>query len=112
MYKIETHLHTPHISPCGKLTAEELVMGYKAAGYSALTVTDHYKAAAFRYAGIEIQQGRRSSGDTLCGFFFHQNILRKQFSGNGRNRSPAQTGAGLDLTPCAHSVRAQILQNR
>lgn len=55
MYKIETHLHTPYISPCGVLTAEELVMGYKEAGYAAITVTDHYKPAAFRHAGIDIQ---------------------------------------------------------
>lgn len=54
MFKIETHLHTPYISPCGRLTAEQLVMGYKAAGYSALTVTDHYKPAAFRHAGIDL----------------------------------------------------------
>ena len=54
MYKIETHLHTPVISPCGRLTPEELVLGYKAAGYAAITVTDHYKTAAFRYAGIDL----------------------------------------------------------
>ena len=54
MYKIETHLHTPYISPCGRLTAQELVMGYKAAGYAAITVTDHYMTASFRFAGIEL----------------------------------------------------------
>ncbi len=54
MYKIETHLHTPYVSPCGRLTAEELVMGYKAAGYSALTVTDHYKFASFKFAGVDL----------------------------------------------------------
>lgn len=53
MYKIETHLHTPYISSCGKLTAEELVLGYKAADYSAITVTDHYNRHCFKYAGID-----------------------------------------------------------
>lgn len=64
MYKIETHLHTPYISPCGRLTAQELVMGYKAAGYAAITVTDHYKAAAFRFAGIDLD----APGDKLQPF--------------------------------------------
>ncbi len=55
MYKIETHLHTPYISPCGRLTAQQLVEGYRAAGYAALTVTDHYKPEAFRYAGVDLE---------------------------------------------------------
>lgn len=41
MYKIETHLHTARCSHCGRLSAREIVEGYKAAGYSALVVTDH-----------------------------------------------------------------------
>lgn len=52
MYKIETHLHTPLISHCAELSPEELVLGYKEAGYAAITVTDHYKAFCFSYAGI------------------------------------------------------------
>lgn len=52
MYKIETHLHTPLISPCAVLSPEELVLSYKEAGYAAVTVTDHYKASAFSCAGI------------------------------------------------------------
>ena len=52
-YKIETHLHTPAISPCGVLTPQELVEGYLKAGFSAITVTDHYHADAFRHAGID-----------------------------------------------------------
>ena len=64
MYKIETHLHTPYISPCGKLTAEQLVMGYLEAGYAAITVTDHYKPAAFRHAGIDMH----GAGDKLYAF--------------------------------------------
>ena len=52
-YKIETHLHTPIISPCGRLTPEQLVEGYLQAGFSAITVTDHYHSDAFRHAGID-----------------------------------------------------------
>ena len=51
--KIETHLHTPVISPCGVLTPQELVEGYLQAGFSAITVTDHFHADAFRHAGID-----------------------------------------------------------
>lgn len=52
-YKIETHLHTPVISPCGQLSPEELVEGYLRAGFSAVTVTDHFNTDAFCHAGID-----------------------------------------------------------
>jgi predicted metal-dependent phosphoesterase TrpH len=42
MYKIETHMHTKYSSGCGQLNEKELVEGYLAAGYAAVTVTDHY----------------------------------------------------------------------
>ena len=35
-YKIETHLHTPVISPCGVLTPRELVDGYLQADLAAV----------------------------------------------------------------------------
>ena len=52
-FKIETHLHTPIISPCGRLTPEELVEGYLREGFSAITVTDHFHPDAFRHARID-----------------------------------------------------------
>lgn len=55
-FKIETHLHTPIISPCGRLTPEELVEGYLRAGFSAITVTDHFHPDAFRHAGIDMDR--------------------------------------------------------
>lgn len=39
--KIELHLHTSEVSPCGKVPAREMVRMYKEAGYSAVVVTDH-----------------------------------------------------------------------
>lgn len=48
MFKIETHLHTCYSSACGELTADEIVRGYLAAGYSGLIVTDHYNRDTFR----------------------------------------------------------------
>jgi len=53
MYKIELHLHTRYVSPCGKLGAEELINGYKAAGYDAVVVTDHYKRRTFEYIDVD-----------------------------------------------------------
>ena len=53
MYKIETHLHTTHVSKCGWMTAEELVAAYKAAGYDGIIVTDHYNRTTFEYLGID-----------------------------------------------------------
>lgn len=40
-YRVETHAHTSLVSPCGRLTPDELVSRYVDAGYSALVTTDH-----------------------------------------------------------------------
>lgn len=42
MYKIETHLHTSHSSPCGKVEAETIARLYAEAGFHGIVVTDHY----------------------------------------------------------------------
>ncbi len=47
MFKIETHLHTTTISPCGKVEPEEIVRRYSEAGYHGLVVTDHYRMDVF-----------------------------------------------------------------
>lgn len=52
MYKIELHLHTKYSSGCGQLDEKELISGYKAAGYSAIVVTDHYNRDTFRMKNI------------------------------------------------------------
>lgn len=41
MKKIDTHVHTSEVSPCGKLTAAQIVDSYVAAGYDAIIITDH-----------------------------------------------------------------------
>ena len=41
-YKVETHLHTSQGSACGQSTGEEMALAYKAAGYCAIIVTDHF----------------------------------------------------------------------
>ncbi len=52
-YKIETHLHTPVNSPCGKIPPEIIVERYHEAGYAALVVTDHYSLDAFTRTGLD-----------------------------------------------------------
>ncbi len=42
MYKYDTHIHTAEVSPCGRVTANELVHLYKDAGYDGAIITDHY----------------------------------------------------------------------
>lgn len=39
--KIDFHVHTSEVSPCGKVPAREMVRMYCEAGYSAIVVTDH-----------------------------------------------------------------------
>lgn len=68
MYKIETHLHTTHVSKCGRLTAQEQIAGYKAAGYSAIIVTDHYNRITFDYLGIDPASHTDRVGAFLDGY--------------------------------------------
>lgn len=39
--KIDTHVHTSEVSPCGKVPAQEMMRMYKDAGYDLVIVTDH-----------------------------------------------------------------------
>ena len=43
IYKIETHCHTAEVSPCGTAPYRDLIDGYAAAGYSAITLCDHLR---------------------------------------------------------------------
>ena len=42
MFKIDMHVHTSESSLCGKSPAEEMVKAYKAKGYDAIAITDHF----------------------------------------------------------------------
>ena len=42
IYKIETHLHTSHSSPCGKVDAATIARLYAEAGFHGIVVTDHF----------------------------------------------------------------------
>jgi len=42
MYKYEMHVHAKDVSPCGGMTAEELVDIYVERGYTGVVLTDHW----------------------------------------------------------------------
>jgi len=50
LYKIDMHVHTAEVSPCGKVKAAEVVRLYKDAGYDAIVITDHYSSSFFQAA--------------------------------------------------------------
>ena len=43
--KIDLHVHTSEVSPCGELTCEEVVKLYSAAKYDAIVITNHFSSA-------------------------------------------------------------------
>ena len=74
MYKIETHLHTNHVSKCGHLDAAAIVKGYHEAGYRALIVTDHYNRTTFDFLGID----PAGPGDKLGAFLDGYRRVREE----------------------------------
>lgn len=74
MHKIEPHLHTTYVSRCGRLEAAEIVSGYKAAGYSALIVTDHYNRTTFDYLGVD----PAGAGDRIGAFLEGYRRVREE----------------------------------
>lgn len=69
MHKIETHLHTRITSKCGKMTPEDLVAGYVAAGYSAICVSDHFNRITFDYLGVDLKSGEDKVARFLEGYY-------------------------------------------
>ncbi|HBQ64569.1 MAG TPA: transposase [Clostridiales bacterium] len=51
MFRIDPHVHTRETSPCGRLSAEELVRLYKVSNYDAIVITDHYYRNCFDIMG-------------------------------------------------------------
>ena len=47
--KIELHVHSGEISPCGKLSVDEITTLYKNAGYDAIVLTNHFAADVAEY---------------------------------------------------------------
>lgn len=55
-YKIETHMHTKEVSPCGHVYAQEVVKIYAEAGYSTIIITDHYREDVIEHAVGTIEE--------------------------------------------------------
>ncbi len=51
-YKIDPHIHTSNTSPCGMITGRRLADLYKAAGYDAIVITDHFCPEFFAELGV------------------------------------------------------------
>jgi len=51
LYKYDTHVHTSETSPCGNISAAELVHLYKDASYHGVVITDHYYKSYFDSLG-------------------------------------------------------------
>lgn len=43
MFLFDLHVHTREVSPCGELSAVDLVKTYHARGYSGIVITDHFR---------------------------------------------------------------------
>jgi predicted metal-dependent phosphoesterase TrpH len=46
-YRIELHSHTSEVSPCGKITAQEMIELYVQKGYDGIVITDHFTGPLF-----------------------------------------------------------------
>lgn len=68
MFKIETHLHTSHVSKCGYLDADKLAELYAAAGYGGIIVTDHFNRITFDYLGLDPAGPEDKVGPFLEGY--------------------------------------------
>ncbi|MBQ8145128.1 MAG: PHP domain-containing protein [Butyricicoccus sp.] len=77
MYKIETHLHTNHVSKCGWLDAEHLAKKYYESGFSGIAVTDHYNMDTWAYKNVDITTDKRISETFLEGYHKMQEACAK-----------------------------------
>ena len=48
MYRIDMHVHTSEVSPCGSIPAAEIVPLYKGRGYDGVIITDHFYDGYFK----------------------------------------------------------------
>lgn len=78
MFKIETHLHTRDSSSCGQLTAEEIVEGYLAAGYSGLILTDHFNRDTFHHLKVDTKAPGNKLEAFLTGYYHLRNVGEKR----------------------------------
>jgi hypothetical protein len=68
LYQFETHCHTAEVSPCGVLTAHEVVSGLKKADYMGTFITDHFYSRFFNMRGIEHLSWKKQAESYLAGY--------------------------------------------
>lgn len=95
MFKIETHLHTNHVSKCGWMDAQALAEGYQAAGYSGIAVTDHYNRDTFDY----LQMDTAAHGDVMGAFL---DGFRRMEEACARRGIRVYKGAELRFDECGN----------
>ena len=76
-YKTELHAHTNEVSPCADLPANEVAERYIAAGYTTVTVTNHYCDYVIDRAGKSWQE--------KCDHFLSGYRLMKEYAGDRLN---------------------------
>lgn len=52
-FKYDLHVHTKEVSPCARLSIEEIIDKYIEEGYSGLVITDHMRKGYYRKCGLE-----------------------------------------------------------
>lgn len=52
-FKYDLHVHTKEVSPCGRLSIEEIIDQYIEEGYSGLVITDHMRRGYYRKCNKE-----------------------------------------------------------
>jgi len=68
LYQFETHCHTAEVSPCGVLTAEQIITGLKKADYMGTFITDHFYSRFFHMRGIENLSWKSQAESWLAGY--------------------------------------------
>ncbi|MEL7603879.1 MAG: PHP-associated domain-containing protein [Bacillota bacterium] len=66
--QFEMHCHTAEASPCGILTAAEVVDGLKAAGYHGVFITDHFYSRFFDTRGVAGLPWEQQAEKYLAGY--------------------------------------------
>jgi predicted metal-dependent phosphoesterase TrpH len=66
--QFETHCHTAETSPCGVLSAVEVVEGIKAAGYAGTFITDHFYSWFFERGAMAALPWEEKAARYLMGY--------------------------------------------
>ena len=90
--EIETHCHTKEVSPCSRISAEELVTLYHQYGYYAVFITDHFKDEVFEQEKMRGKSWAEQADLYLSGY---KNAKRMG------DKLGIKVFLGLEVTPAA-----------